>query len=85
MSLSPENKPRITLAVPPPEDFEEEEPRVYIPVRDTVVDAGIDLLQCFVTQWKQNAGSQQEEDVWDRLAVSAAQMLSGLMSAWAAY
>jgi hypothetical protein len=50
-----------------------------------VVDYGIELLQCFVTQWKLNSGSEADHRVWDPLAISAAQMLSGLMGAYAAY
>ena len=47
-------------------------PPVYIPVPASVVDVGIELLQCFPTQWKQEEGLTPDKRVWDALAVSAA-------------
>lgn len=78
-------EPHVTLRIPEPEDFDATPPTVYVPVPSAVVDYGIDVLQAFVTQWKQNEGGETVHEVWDPLAVAAAQMLSGLMSAWAAY
>ena len=47
--------------------------------RPRVVDSGIDLLQCMLAQWKQEDGFTPDDQVWDQLVVSAAQMLSGLL------
>jgi hypothetical protein len=77
--------PRITLDIPDPENIEDDEPHVYISVPANVVDYGIELLQCFVMQWKLNSGSEADHRVWHPLAISAAQMLSGLMGTYAAY
>jgi hypothetical protein len=76
-----DNEPGIALRIREPEDFDMGEPMAYVPVASSVVDFGIDLLQCFVSQWKLNAGSEPEHDVWDRLAVAGAQMLAGLVGA----
>src|ERR671932_2733262 len=78
-------KPSIILPVPEAEDFEDEPPYVYIPVPSGIVDMGIELLQCFLTQWKPEEGVTPDERVWDAMAISGAQMLSGLMAAWAAH
>jgi hypothetical protein len=80
-----DDKSRITLDIPDPEDFEDDPLHVYIPVPCTVVDLGIELLQCFLVLRKQDEGMEMDHEVWDRLAVSAAQMLSGLTGAWGAY
>jgi hypothetical protein len=47
--------------------------------RPRMVDSGIDLLQCMLAQWKQEDGFTPDDQVWDQLVVSAAQMLSGLL------
>jgi hypothetical protein len=44
-----------------------------------MADSGIDLLQCMPAQWKQEDGFTPDDQVWDQLVVSAAQMLSGLL------
>jgi hypothetical protein len=80
-----DDKSRIALDIPDPEDFEDPPPHVYIPVPCAVVDLGIELLQCILVQRKQEEGLEPDDEVWDRLAVSAAQMLSGLTGAWGAY
>jgi hypothetical protein len=81
------SKPRIALEVPDPEDFMDMEgvPPTYIPVSSDVVSMGVELLQCFVSQYKIEDGQEPDHRVWDAMAISAAQMLSGLMRAWAAY
>jgi hypothetical protein len=78
-----DEKPRITLRIPDPEDFEQEDPPLYIPVRAGVVDFGPEWLQCFLAHCPQEDGP--EYHIWDRLAVSGAQMLCGLLEARGAY
>jgi hypothetical protein len=78
-------KSRITLDIPDPDYFEDDEPHVYIPVRSGVVDSGIELLQCMLGQWKNEEGSESDDQVWDQLMVSAAQMLAGLLTSWTDY
>jgi hypothetical protein len=80
-----DDKSSISVEIPDPEYFEDDWPHVYIPVTSGVVDSGIDLLQCMLAQWKHEEGMQSDEQVWDRLMVSAAQMLTGLLSAWTDY
>src|SRR3954469_13339319 len=80
------HKQRVTVRIPDPEDLADDgPPRVYIPVQSEVVTNGVDLLQAFITQWKMEDGCEPDDEVWDALAVAAAQMLSGLMRDWAAY
>jgi hypothetical protein len=74
----------ITLDVPDADEFEDDT-FIYIPVCDDVVDSGIKLLECFVAQWRQERESQPDAELWGRLAVSAAAMRGGLISAWTAY
>src|SRR5437764_12880361 len=75
--------PHITLRIPSPDEFEMDS--FYIPVPSAVIDSGIDVLQGFSVQWKQNEGSAMAHEVWDPLAVAAASALAGLMNAWAAH
>jgi hypothetical protein len=77
--------PCIKLRILDPQDFDEVEPPVYLPVPASVVDVRIELVQCLLTQWKQGEGLTPDKRVWDALAVSAAQMLSGLIGACAVY
>jgi hypothetical protein len=79
-----DDQPQITLRIPPTEDFEEE-PLRYVPVPMGTVDSGIDLLQCLLAQWKREEGCVPDEQVWDRLMISAACMLSSLLRAQTAY
>ena len=80
-----DDKSRIRLDIPDPEDFEVGSWPAYIPVPSSVVTVGIELLQCILAQWKQEEGLMPDERVWDAMVVSTAQMLSGLMGAYAAY
>jgi hypothetical protein len=80
-----DNEPQITLDIPDPDSFEDDTPSTYIPLPSAFVDPAIELLQCLIAQWKHDEGSAPDEEVWDRLVVSAAQMLSALLSAWTAY
>jgi hypothetical protein len=84
-----DNKSRIMLDIPDPDDFEDDEDdthvHVYIPVADGVVTYGIDLLQCMLAQWKHEEGSEADDEVWDQLMICTARMLAGLIGAWTGY
>jgi hypothetical protein len=71
----------LMLPIPGPAEFEEDRP--YLAVPASVVSAGIELLQCILSQWKLEEGLSPDKRVWDALAVSGAQMLSSLMDVWA--
>jgi hypothetical protein len=71
----------IMLPIPGPAEFEDD--RQYLAVPASVVSAGIELLQCILSQWKLEEGLSPDKRVWDALAVSGAQMLSALMDVWA--
>ena len=72
----------ITLRIPDPEDFDMDVPPVYAPVRLNVVDFGVEWLQCVLAHCAQD---DHDAAQCDRLAVSGAQMLSGLLEARGAY
>jgi hypothetical protein len=78
-------KSRITLDIPDPDYFDDDEPHVYIPVPSGVVGSGIELLECMLAQWKQEEGAERDDEVWHQLVVSVAAMLSGLWDAWTGY
>jgi hypothetical protein len=83
--LAVDDKSCIKLEIPDPDYFEDDWPYVYIPLSSSVVDSGVELLQCMLAQWKQEEGMESDDQVWDRLMVSAAQMLAGLLAAWTDY
>jgi hypothetical protein len=80
-----DEKPRITLDIPDPQDFGLERSDTYTPVRASVVDYGVDWLKCFLAHCPRDDEDRQDYGVWDRLAVSGAQMLAGLLEARGVY
>ena len=72
----------ITLRIPDPEDFDMDLPPVYAPVRLNVVDFGVEWLQCVLAHCAQDAHDTAQ---CDRLAVSGARMLAGLLEARGVY
>ena len=80
-----DDKSRIRLDIPDPEDFDLGSPHVYVPVPSEIVGGLIDLLVCFLDHYRAEEGSEKDYQVWDRLATSAAQALAGLLSANGAY
>jgi hypothetical protein len=78
-------KPRITLNAPDPEGCDED--RYCMPVPIELVSYTIDLLQCFVAQYRRDVGidCEPEVQVWAGLASAAGHALAGLLSAEATY
>src|SRR5437763_15508208 len=75
-----DDKSRIRLDIPDPEDFDLGSPHVYVPVPSEIVGGLIDLLVCFLDHYRAEEGSEKDYQVWDRLPTSAAQALAGLLS-----
>src|SRR5438105_2758592 len=74
----------IMLDIPDAEGFDDEFSH-SIPVSSAVVDYAIDLLQCFIAQYRHDDGCSPDRAVWDRLVTAAGHTLAGLLSAHGAY
>lgn len=74
----------ITLDIPDPEGFNDEYGH-SLPISSVVVEYAIDLLQCFIAQYRHDEGCSPDHAVWDRLAAAAGHALAGLLSAHSAY
>jgi hypothetical protein len=75
---------RIMLPIPDPQGFDEEH-STYIPVPSAVIDYTIDLLQCFVAQYRADEGVAPDDRAWDALAAAAGHAAAGLRNAQMAY
>jgi hypothetical protein len=77
---------RMTLGIADPEGCDDAN-SYSIPVSTEVVDYTIDLLQCFLAQYRRDVGIECQADttVWGRLAVAAGHALAGLLSAHNVY
>jgi hypothetical protein len=75
---------RIMLPIPDPQGFDEEH-STYIPVPSAVVDYTIDLLQCFVAQYRADEGVAPDDRACDALAAAAGHATAGLRNAQTAY
>jgi hypothetical protein len=72
------------MQITDPEGFDDEFSH-FIPVSSEVVAYTIDLLQCFIAQYRHDDGCKGDDAVWDRLAATAGHALAGLLSAHSAY
>jgi hypothetical protein len=80
-----DDDPHITLAVPPPPTDAFDWDDHYIAVPTDLVEYAIDVLRCYLAQWRQPKGIEPEDQAYNALAVAAGHALAGLLASLAAH
>jgi hypothetical protein len=57
----------------------------YIAVPTDLVEYAIDVLRCYLAQWRQPEGIEPEDQAYNALAVAAGHALAGLLASRAAH
>jgi hypothetical protein len=79
--MAEQSTPEVTIRIPSADRFYDDEPTIPVPY-DAVVGT-VDLLLVCIAQWRQEVGSEPDQETWGALMAAAGRAVGKLVQAYA--